>query len=87
MNERSPRRLGLSRAGFLKATLATVGAGLGVVLLPAAAHAEGVTCCQDTTCGGCQKASNRYRCINHCTQSGFCACYPNKPQCFDVVCP
>lgn len=74
------------RRGFLKGAAATIGAGIGVLLLPEAAHAAGVTCCVDSSCPGHCTNSRQYRCINHCTQSGFCACYAGKPDCFDTVC-
>lgn len=74
------------RRALLKGALATIGAGLGVVLLPEAAQAAGVTCCLDRSCPGSCSSGRQYRCINHCTQVGFCACYSGRPDCFSTVC-
>lgn len=85
MNTKHPPIPG--RRGFLKGTLATMGAGLGVVLLPETAHAAGLSCCRDTTCPECDGAPLRYRCTNGCTGKVTCQCWANKPvPCFQIPC-
>ncbi|MBO0846565.1 MAG: hypothetical protein J2P22_14235 [Nocardioides sp.] len=65
--------------------MATVGAGLGVILLPEAAHAANIHCCKDSTCPTCSGPPVRYRCTSSCF-GNFCTCHADVGQCFTEPC-
>lgn len=86
MNDQIPARAE-GRRQFLKKAAATVGGGLGLVLVSAGpAQAVGVQCCFDASCGYCPGAERRYRCVNRCTSNSYCICTSDKGQCFDGQC-
>jgi hypothetical protein len=77
-----------SRRRFLREALVTLGAGLGVVLIPVTAHAAGTTCCKDTTCPHCDNGLTKYRCSSTCPGGpNGCRCYTaHTGSCFSTGC-
>lgn len=78
---------GTSRRRFLRSALVTLGAGLGVVMIPGTAHAA-TRCCRDNTCGNnCPGDPVKYRCSSTCPGGPVgCKCYLPQGQCFTTGC-
>ncbi len=77
------------RKGFLKYALATVAAGIGVVITPRFAFAVNASCCRVTSgCPICTGTRERYRCRG-CPGGDYCACAEQSQvgRCFTIGCP
>lgn len=86
MNDESSAQVE-GRRHFLRKAAIAVGSGLGLVLVSAQpAQAVGVQCCYDSSCPYCPGGDRRYRCVNRCTGTGYCACRRDRGQCFDEPC-
>jgi len=76
----------VSRGRFLRKLGTTLAIGLGIALVPAGkAHAEGSSCCPDSTCPSCNNGTPT-RCFDSCSRTSCCMC-TGFTSCQPVPCP